>query len=72
MLKPYLECLATGKSIKNNALYIVAGGKRTVVHRLYLPYANDGKTVDAIILGLFCMEGPARYQAKYPTKLHLQ
>jgi hypothetical protein len=71
-LEPYHQCAHYGIPIFSNAVYVKQGISRTIVHRLYLPCADNGRRVDGMLVGAYSLEEAGRFYGTYePVPLTL-
>jgi hypothetical protein len=66
VLAPFRACIAQKEPVFTNAVYVRPHTSRTFVHRLYLPCADDGKTVDTVFAALYGLEQHGDFTAAEP------
>lgn len=64
VLQPFADCLNSRAQVWSNKIYLVSGHFRMLVHRVYLPCASDGQTIDGFVVGIFALEERGHYYGR--------
>lgn len=57
-IKPHLTCLKTRQPCYDSSAYILDGSRKIILHRLHLPCADDGDTVNVFLGCGYAAEEP--------------
>ncbi len=70
-LEPYRACVTQALPLFSNAAYTRSSHSRLTVHRLYLFCADDGRTVDTMLIGVNPADGRGIFGAVPQAPLSL-
>ena len=70
-LEPYRACVEQATPLFSNAAYTRPGYSRLTVHRLYLPCADDGRSIDTLMIGVYPVDGRGVFGQAPPAPMSL-